>query len=221
MRERLQQMETDFRSTRQQQQQPQQPPQQQYGYQQQQQQYAAGSKERGAGDWANYQPPSAVLAAVQQRQQQQQYAQPPGPPTAPVAAAPPAAAAAPASSLPIKKDLPPALKARLAARGILPKEEGAAGSSGSGSSGSEGDCLSLLSWPARLPSCAVLHALLQPRRTQLNHLLPLCPLPTLLLRCRSAAAGLAGSHRPHLPNRLLLQCSNRGAQLDAPCCGGE
>ena len=145
MRERLQQMETDFRSTRQQQ--PQQPPQQHYGYQQQhqqQQQYAAGAKERGAGDWANYQPPSAVLAAVQQRQQQQQqYAQPPGPPAAPVAAAPPAlaaaAAAAPASGLPLKKDLPPALKARLAARGILPKEDGAAAGSSS-RSGIEGDC---------------------------------------------------------------------------------
>lgn len=43
----------------------------------------------------------------------------------------------------------------------------------------------------------------------------------MLLRCRGAATGLAGSHRPHLPNRLLLQCSNRGAQLDAACCCGE
>ena len=155
MRERLQQMETDFRSTRQQQQQPP-PPQQQCGYQLQQ--HAAGAKERGAGDWANYQPPSAVLAAVQQRQQQQQYAQPPGPPAAPAAVAAPAAAAAaaPASSLPLKKDLPPALKARLAARGILPKEDGAAGSSGSGS---EGECCqpNIVALPS--PAClAVLHA---------------------------------------------------------------
>ncbi|KAL4855963.1 Polyglutamine-binding protein 1 [Chlorella vulgaris] len=111
-------------------------------------------RERGAGDWSNYQPPSAVLQAVAQAQQQQQqqqqqqhygqqqyghytapqysqqhyaqagqhyaqppqYAQPPGPPAA--AAAAPAAAGG-------KRELPPALKARLAARGLLPKEESA------------------------------------------------------------------------------------------------
>lgn len=105
-------------------------------------------KERGAGDWANYQPPSAVLAAVQQRQAQQGYAQPPGPPAATAAPAAPApafaapaavavpAAAPAAAAVSGKRELPPAMRARLAARGILPKEDGAGDSAATGSSSS-------------------------------------------------------------------------------------
>lgn len=91
---RLLQMESEFRS----------------GRQQQQAAAAAGNKERGAGDWTDYQPPSAVLQALHQKQAAQQAQQPAAP------------AAAPAEGA--KRELPPALRARLAARGILPKEEG-------------------------------------------------------------------------------------------------
>eukprot|EP00887_Chlorella_sp_A99_P002218 scaffold21.g2218.t1 len=128
LKEKLLRMEADFRSDR------------------QQQEAAAAAAagggggggapahDRGLGDWQHYQPPSAVLAAVRQQQgaaqqlQQQQYVQPPGPP--------PAAADAQAqpqpqqpqaeATIPLKKDLPPALRARLAARGLLPREDGAA-----------------------------------------------------------------------------------------------
>ena len=105
---------------------------------------AAPSKERGAGDWANYQPPSEVLKAVQQRQaeqaaaaaaqQQQQHQQhvAAAAAAAPAAQAPPAAAQPAGSGLPLKRDLPPALRARLAARGILPKEDAAGGGGSSG-----------------------------------------------------------------------------------------
>ena len=109
VKERLLQMESDFRAGRQQ--------------QAAEAAEAAAAKERGAGDWANYQPPSAVLQAVQQRQAA-------APPAAapPAAAAAPQAAAAPAAAQGGQRELPPALRARLAARGILPKDEGANGS---------------------------------------------------------------------------------------------
>ena len=81
----------------------------------------AADKERGAGDWAAYQPPSAVLQAVAAKQQQQQQQAVPA--TAPAAA--PAAGGA--------RELPPALRARLAARGILPA--GDAPSAGGGGAG--------------------------------------------------------------------------------------
>ena len=109
MKERLLQLESDFRSGRQQ--------------QAAEAAAAAAAKERGAGDWTNYQPPSAVLQAVQQRQAA-------APPAAapPAAAAAPQSAAAPAAAQGGQRELPPALRARLAARGILPKDEGANGS---------------------------------------------------------------------------------------------
>ncbi|PRW45720.1 Polyglutamine-binding 1 [Chlorella sorokiniana] len=109
MKERLLQLESDFRSGRQ---------------QQAAEAAAAAAKERGAGDWANYQPPSAVLQAVQQRQ----AAAPAPAAAAPAVAAAPQAAAAPPAAQGGQRDLPPALRARLAARGILPKDDGANGS---------------------------------------------------------------------------------------------
>lgn len=89
---------------------------------------AAAAQERGAGDWANYQPPSAVLQAVQQR-----HAAAPAPaPAAPAAAAAPQAQGG-------QRELPPALRARLAARGILPKDEGANGSAAAAGGSSAGE----------------------------------------------------------------------------------
>ncbi len=124
MKERLLQMESEFRSGRQ---------------AAAAEAAAAAAKERGAGDWANYQPPSAVLQAVQQRQAAAPAAVAAAP--APAAAAPasaaaaaPQAAAAPAAAQGGQRELPPALRARLAARGILPKDEGANGSAAAAAS---------------------------------------------------------------------------------------
>lgn len=114
VRERLLQMEAEFRGERK---------------QQQQAAVAAAefaaeqTRERGAGDWANYQPPPAVLQAVQQRAVQQAVQQAVHVVQQPGGAAA-AAPAAPAPAQGAAKELPPALRARLAARGILPKGGG-------------------------------------------------------------------------------------------------
>jgi hypothetical protein len=214
-------MEADFRSSR----------------QQQQEQAAAAAaaaaaasaaapagggyaRERGAGDWANYQPPSAVLQAVaaqqQQQQQQQQYGHPPGPPAASTA---PAAAQASGGGA---RDLPPALKARLAARGILPKQAGAGAAPANGAAAASADAgaIPLLAFAA----CPAVLSV-APRRCPARLAWQCCSGPSphtqqhprrCLPRCRRGAAPwvVPGARFAVQPALLVLPCHG-GTVLDA------
>lgn len=98
---------------------------------------AVPAPERGAGDWANYQPPSATLQAIKAAREQKQQQEPVA--TGHVsdgqeqlAEAHVQLALGRAVALPLKKDLPPALRARLAARGLLPQEGSGAGAATTG-----------------------------------------------------------------------------------------
>ena len=144
----------------------------------------------GLGDWRNYQPPSAVLQAAQAAAATQAAA-------TQVAAAQPSVAQA-AATQPATKDLPPAMKARLMARGIL--KEGAPTATASGSAA--GAAL------ASEPSCSAASSSGSRTRTLF------WPCRLLPRVCRPAAARLVPGDRPHLQHSLFLQPSNRRTHLD-------